>query len=106
MDREDAIIKGLREFRTRVNREIAIKKMIFFGSRTQARSHKDSDIDLIIVSDHFKNRNFIKRAAEMYDSWDLDYAVDFLCFTPEEFEKRSKQVSIVSEAIKEGIEIT
>jgi hypothetical protein len=31
--------------------------------------------------------------------------VDFICYTPEEFEKLKKEVSIVSEALKEGIEI-
>jgi hypothetical protein len=31
--------------------------------------------------------------------------VDFICYTPEEFEKLKKEVSIVSEAFKEGIEI-
>jgi hypothetical protein len=41
----------------------------------------------------------------MYDFWDLNYPVDFLCYTPEEFNKLKKEVSIVSEALKEGIEI-
>jgi hypothetical protein len=41
----------------------------------------------------------------MYDFCDLNYPVDFLCYTPEEFNKLKKEVSIVSEALKEGIEI-
>ncbi len=106
MGRKDAVTTRLQEFRIRVNREFPVKKMIFFGSRVQGNFHKDSDIDLIIVSDRFKDLNFIKRAAKMYDFWSLDYPVDFLCFTPEEFEKKSKQVTIVSEAVKEGIEIS
>jgi hypothetical protein len=41
----------------------------------------------------------------MYDYWELRYPVDFLCYTPKEFEREKKKVSIVSEALREGIEI-
>ncbi len=106
MGRKDAITSGLQAFKRRVNKDFPLKKMIFFGSRATGKEHEDSDIDLIIVSDKFKSLNFIKRAAKMYNYWDMDYPVDFLCFTPEEFEKKTRGVSIVSEAVKEGIEIT
>lgn len=99
-------MRELQVFKTRIDKDFSVKKMIFFGSRARGEEHEDSDIDLIIVSDEFKSLNFIKRAAKMYDCWDLDYPVDFLCFTPEEFEKKTRGVSIVSEAVKEGIEIT
>ena len=105
MGRKDAITSGLQAFKMKVDKDFPLKKMIFFGSRVRGKEHEDSDIDLIIVSDEFKSLNFIKRAAKMYDYWDLDYPVDFLCFTPEEFEKKTKGVTIVSEAVKEGIKI-
>jgi len=98
-------MKGLQRFKTRIEKDYPIKMMILFGSRARGEEHEDSDIDIIIVSNEFKSLNFIKRASKMYDYWDLDYPVDFLCFTPEEFEKKNKGVSIVSEAMKEGIEI-
>lgn len=41
----------------------------------------------------------------MYDYWDLRYPVDFLCYTPEEFKKLSKQITTVREAVKEGVVI-
>jgi len=106
LGRKGAITSGLQAFKMRVNKESPLKKMIFFGSRATGKEHEDSDIDLIIVSDEFKSLNFIKRAAKMYNCWDMNYPVDFLCFTPEEFEKRTKGITIVSEAVKEGIEIT
>ncbi len=79
--------------------------MFFFGSMASKKQHKYSDIDLIIVSSKFKRLNFFKRGARMYDYWNLDYPVDFLCYTPEEFNKLKKQITIVREAVKEGIEI-
>ena len=106
MGRKDVIMEGLQAFKIGIDKDFPVKKMIFFGSRVRGEENEDSDIDLIIVSDEFKSLNFIKRAAKMYDCWDMDYPVDFLCFTPEEFEKKIKGVTIVSEAVKEGIEIT
>ena len=104
MDRKE-IVKLLSSFKSKVNKKFPVTKMIFFGSRTGKRFHKDSDIDLIIVSPKFRGLNFFKRGSNMYKFWDYDIPVDFLCYTPEEFEKRRKQVSIVNEAEKKGIAI-
>jgi len=95
----------LKLFKNKLNAEVPIKKMVFFGSRYNGKAKKDSDIDLIIVSSKFRKLDFFQRGAKMYDYWDLDYPVDFLCYTPEEFNKLKKQVSIVKEAVENGIEI-
>lgn len=105
MDKKTAIITQLKKFKRDLNIKIKIDKIIFFGSIVEGRSHKDSDIDLIIVSKDFKEKRFRYRPIGFYDCWNLNYPVDFLCYTPEEFNKLSKQISIVSEAIKNGIEI-
>jgi hypothetical protein len=39
------------------------------------------------------------------DVWTMDYPVDFLCYTPEEFEEKRKEISIVRQALKEGVAI-
>jgi len=99
------IIARLREFKKNVDRDYPIKTIIFFGSRVSGKPHKWSDIDLLIVSSKFTKMDFFQRGARMYDYWNLDYPVDFLCFTPEEFRKKAKGVTIVSEALRKGIEI-
>ncbi|ATZ61002.2 MAG: hypothetical protein DDT33_01407 [Firmicutes bacterium] len=105
MDRKKDVIKDLRDFRKKSSKHTSIERMIFFGSRAKGEYEKHSDIDLIIVSPKFKGLKFRKRPLLLYDSWDLDYPVDFLCYTPEEFEKKKKQITIVREAVEEGIEI-
>jgi len=35
----------------------------------------------------------------------MKYPVDFICYTPAEYKKLSKGITIVQQAIKEGIEI-
>ena len=99
------IIEKLRAFKDTVNADIPVNKLIFFGSRARGKAGSDSDIDLIIVSPKFKKLDFFQRGAKMYGYWKLNFPVDFLCYTPEEFKKLSKEITIVSEAVKEGIVI-
>lgn len=105
MGKEKSLIKDLKEFKLKTSEHIPIKKMIFFGSRVTGKPHRWSDIDLIIVSTKFGHLNFRKRATKMYDYWNLNFPVDFLCYTPEEFDRFKKQVSIVRDALRDGIEI-
>ena len=105
MGRRKSIKKELKIFKEKISKDIPIKTMIFFGSRVMGKYGRDTDIDLMIVSPKFKRLDFFQRGAKMYDYWDLDYPVDFLCYTPEEFNKLKKRVSIVSEVIKSGIKI-
>ncbi len=99
------IKKNLRQFKENLKNKISVERIIFFGSRASGKSYKDSDIDLIIVSKSFRGKKFRYRAIGFYDYWNLNYPVDFLCYTPEEFNKLKKQITIVSEALKKGIEI-
>jgi len=106
MDKRKAgIIKELKKFKDKISPKYNPEKIIFFGSRASGKTHKDSDIDLIVVSKGFKDLSVLKRCPDLYLEWNLDYPVDFLCYTPEEFNKLKNQVTIVSEAIKNGVEI-
>ncbi|MBM3304018.1 MAG: nucleotidyltransferase domain-containing protein [Candidatus Aenigmarchaeota archaeon] len=105
MVREKPIIRELRTFKKELSRDFPVEKIILFGSLATGRAHEDSDVDLIIVSPKFRGMGFFKRGASMYDYWTIRKPVDFLCYTPEEFKKLSKGVTIVREAEEHGIEI-
>lgn len=89
-------------FLRRINKKFRIKKAVIFGSSVRGDYGKYSDVDLIVVSDVFRELSPLKRPVNLYPEWDLDYPVDFICYTPEEFEKLSKRPSLVREALKEG----
>ena len=101
--KEDLIL--VKEFKENLRKTFPIKKIILFGSRVKGKTHKWSDFDLIIVSDKFKGIISFKRGSLLYDFWNYNYPVDFLCYTPEEFNSLKKRVTIVNQAVKEGIEI-
>ncbi len=105
MGSRKTIIKKIEKFKEGLKNDINIEKIIFFGSRASGKPHKDSDIDLIIVSGDFRGKKFRYRAIGFYNHWNLDLPVDFLCYTPEEFNKLKKQISIVKDAVETGIEI-
>lgn len=96
-------LEYIKEFKKRLSEDIPISKIVLFGSRVGGKPGRWSDFDLIIVSPQFKNESILTRGAKMYDYWDLDYPVDFLCYTPKEFNRLKKQISIVREALKTGI---
>lgn len=91
------------DFVKRLGLDFDIKKVILFGSRATKEYGEESDVDLIIVSNDFNNMDFFERAAKMYDYWKLDLPVDFICYTKKEFEKLKKRISIVKEALTNGI---
>jgi len=99
------LIRDLTRFGRKVARQFAIEKMILFGSRARERPRPDSDVDLIVVGRRFRRKNPIDRAGPLHLAWDLGLPVDFLCYTPEEFEELSRRPSIVREALREGIRV-
>jgi uncharacterized protein len=104
MDKKTLIGK-LKDFKKSLEKKIDVNRILFFGSRSNGKSNKDSDVDLIIVSKDFNKKKFRNRAIGFYDYWDIDLPVDFLCYTPEEFAKLSRMVTIVREAKKNGVVI-
>ncbi len=105
MGKREDLIAGLEAFRKKLSGVIPVTEMILFGSRATGKEKGGSDVDLLVVSPAFKNLKSA-RGKGLYDFWDLDYPVDFVCYAPDEFEKQKKRVSLVSVALKEGIRIT
>jgi len=85
---------------------IKVEKVILFGSHARGEAHRDSDIDLIIISPDFKKMDFMKRLiwlSKMRRERFINRPMDIFGYTKEEFEKLSKESIVLSEAKKEGI---
>jgi predicted nucleotidyltransferase len=91
-------------FLRKVRQKYKIEQAIFFGSRARGDHLKNSDYDIILVSADFEDIFFTQRCALMYDFWQhWPLEIEPLCYTPEEFKSKKKQIGIVSQAIREGI---
>lgn len=105
MVQKESLKQELKKFLINLGRDIKIENILLFGSRAEGNFNEQSDVDLIIVSEDFEKMNFFERVSKMYDYWKIDLPVDFICYTPKEFNKLKKGITIVSEALKNGIVI-
>ncbi|MEK6887605.1 MAG: nucleotidyltransferase domain-containing protein [Candidatus Aenigmatarchaeota archaeon] len=99
------IIKGLKTFKEAIRKDYGVEKIVFFGSRATGTHNKHSDVDLILVSRKFKGKSLLKRPRGLHFYWTMKYPVDFICYTPEEFKKMRGKITIVRQALEEGVEV-
>lgn len=84
--------------------ELQVSRLIVFGSQARGTATKESDIDIIIVSEDFKRKNIFKRAdmtkdAEIRTIKKFMVPLDIITMTPEEYEKKT---SLMAEYAREG----
>ena len=99
MDNEYWINKIRVEVIPVVQQSINPQKVLLFGSRARGNSNPDSDIDIIIVSDFFRDIHPLKRMTLVLKRIRFPKHIDVLCYTPEEFETIRKTSAIVMDAV-------
>ncbi len=82
-----------------------IEKIVLFGSQANGEATAESDIDIIVVSGDFRNKDIFKRArltkeAEISTIRKFMIPFDILTMTPEEFENED---SSLSHCVREGV---
>lgn len=88
-----------------IKKEFKPEKIILFGSRARGDNLKTSDVDLLVVSKKFEGVGWRRRMINVFGGWDKKQMLEPICYTPEEFERKKKQIGIVRQAVKEGIEL-
>ena len=82
---------------------LAPLRVIAFGSRVRGDALSTSDLDLILVSPRFAAVPFLRRPVEVLEMLDYPGGLELLCYTPEEFEEKRRELGIVRVALEEGI---
>ena len=95
--------REIEKFLGKVIEKFKPRLVILFGSRARGDYLKSSDYDILIVSEHFRKLDFRERIVRIYELMDEPLRVDVLCYTPEEFEKKRKELGIVRKALEEGV---
>ena len=99
------VLTKLKKLKIKLNNHFRIRKFMLFGSRARDDWLLKSDVDIILISSDFKKLKFKERSAEIIGHWDGPIDLEPLCYTPEEFKRKSMEIGIVRQAIKEGINI-
>lgn len=81
-----------------------VYKVVLFGSYYKGKPHKDSDIDIAVVSDDFKGKDIWKRApmtheAEIAVIRKFDIPIDLIKLTVDEYENETR---MIASYVKEG----
>jgi predicted nucleotidyltransferase len=95
----------IEEYALELKKRIEISQIILFGSAARGKMTKDSDVDLIVLSNSFRNMDFIKRLqllshARMGKARRV--AMDILGYTPQEAKELSRDSSLLKEALRDG----
>jgi uncharacterized protein len=85
---------------------VTVSKIILFGSQARGRTHKDSDVDFIVVSENFIGKDIFERAEMIGDAEFLTVKkykipIDLLLKTTNEIEKGASVTADYVE--KEGV---
>ena len=92
-----------------VLRDTAAEDLILFGSRARGDYHKDSDVDLLLIhpnrqNDEIRHKAYCAADAAAKTLYGKFVPVDFVWFTPEEFNRMRRSVnSVAAIAAEEGI---
>ena len=94
----------IRRFIEHLQRHIAVREAILFGSHAYGEPHEWSDIDLVIISPDFMGQSMIDRLQFLYwATWEAGTTwIEPLGYTPEEFESAS-HLSLLGEVRERGI---
>jgi len=81
------------------------EKVILFGSRVLGTARKDSDIDIIVISSAFARIPFLRRMPLVLKKVPFPKHVDYICYTPEEYEKMKNESSLIMDALENSMEV-
>lgn len=85
-------------------KDLSIEKIILFGSFARGTATEESDIDIVVVSKDFKNKDIFERArltmeAEVATIRKFMIPLDIITMTPEEL---ASGTSLVADYAKQG----
>jgi hypothetical protein len=94
--------KMIASYAQELQKKIKVEKIILFGSHSRGEALRESDIDLMIISQDFARMPFLKRLEFLERSWRFPRPIEAIGYTPVEFEELKNGLWTLSEAAREG----
>jgi predicted nucleotidyltransferase len=101
---KDEVAQGFLEvYLPRIIEAYDPRHVILFGSRAAGTAREDSDIDLLLVAERFREIRSVNRMGHVLISLRPKPTLDVLCYTPEEFEQLRHGFGLVADICREGL---
>ena len=81
------------------------ESVLIFGSRASGSAEENSDIDVIVVSSYFADMPFLRRMPYVLRKVPFVKHVDYLCYTPDEYERIKDESAIIMDALENSVEL-
>ena len=73
---------------------IKIDKIILYGSWAEGTQREDSDIDLVVISKDFQEKDFWQRINVLSEAiYEIFVPIEAMAFTPEEWERGDSSIA-------------
>ena len=98
--------QALQTYITTLKSRMSVDGVLLFGSRAYGKPTKHSDIDVVVVSNHFKKMDFFDRLSFLSllrKDVAEDIALDVIGYTPAEFARGERQSAILKKAKNAGV---
>lgn len=113
MSKQELIVKDRRplldriqEYVNRLDAEIGVDRAFLYGSTAKGKRHRDSDVDLIIVSKSFAGTPEPKRWGLLQHMWRYKEDLETLAYTPSEFAKIKEERFLMQKILEYAVDIT
>ncbi|MEM1632234.1 MAG: nucleotidyltransferase domain-containing protein [Thermofilaceae archaeon] len=97
--------RELLAFLKRLRDELDVSEVYLFGSRVYGTPLADSDLDMVVVSEKFRERSFIENMELLSRLWDGSFTLEMFPYTPEQLEKYKGRKVVVTEALEKGVKL-
>ena len=94
--------RALGRYLRRLDDRYPLHLAVLFGSRARGDELRESDYDLLLVSDAFGQMPPWDRIQACLDLWDLPEPLEVVALTTTELERRREDLTVVGEAMREG----
>ena len=96
---KDAVVKIISDFKDILEKnEIHVNKMVLFGSYATGNNMPDSDIDLAVISDDFKDKDYWERIQLLSEAiYEIFQPIEASAFTTEEWDAKTSIIARYAE---------
>ena len=84
---KNAVLKTIKQFKKALESiNIKVEQLILFGSHVDGTAREDSDIDVVVISSSFSNKNYWERIDILTEAiYIVSAPIEATAFTPEEW---------------------